>query len=50
METCFGCRELVYQPCGDGYYCTYLCKLSGGLVIGDEEDDPKRCDKFESQS
>lgn len=54
--TCFGCKYLAEKSCGDGYYTTFFCWYDkppvetksdlGGAVIGDEERNPIRCDKF----
>ena len=56
MGTCFGCKWLVEKPCGDGYYTTFFCWFGnapvsciteiGGVVIGDEERDPERCERY----
>jgi hypothetical protein len=55
-RTCFGCKYLVENPCGDGYYTSFFCWFGkkpvegiwdiGGAVIGDEESDPIRCKEY----
>ena len=52
--TCFGCEYIIFEYFGDGSIL-YGCKLCSGLVTGesslfDEEDDPKRCDKYKTNN
>jgi hypothetical protein len=54
--TCFGCKYLAEKPCGDGFYTFFYCWKGqlpvkgiwevGGVVIGDQEFPPQRCDDF----
>lgn len=43
--TCFGCRFLRMKFWADGSE-TYGCEFLGGIVTGDEDRDPKSCEKY----